>query len=67
MERRREIGIVGCRLELEDGSLDHAAKRAFPTPLSALETSRASGAVPARAGCLPRIARPTSNPARWTR
>jgi N-acetylglucosaminyl-diphospho-decaprenol L-rhamnosyltransferase len=31
-----EVGICGCRLELEDGSFDHAAKRSFPTPLSAL-------------------------------
>jgi N-acetylglucosaminyl-diphospho-decaprenol L-rhamnosyltransferase len=36
MDERAEIGIAGCRLELEDGSLDHAAKRSFPTPLSAL-------------------------------
>jgi N-acetylglucosaminyl-diphospho-decaprenol L-rhamnosyltransferase len=36
MNRRSEIGICGCRLELRDGSLDHAAKRSFPTPLSAL-------------------------------
>jgi N-acetylglucosaminyl-diphospho-decaprenol L-rhamnosyltransferase len=36
MEERPEIGICGCRLELEDGSFDHAAKRAFPTPLGAL-------------------------------
>jgi len=36
MEERPEVGIAGCRLELEDGSLDHAAKRSFPTPLSAL-------------------------------
>jgi N-acetylglucosaminyl-diphospho-decaprenol L-rhamnosyltransferase len=36
MEERPEIGISGCRLELEDGSFDHAAKRAFPTPLGAL-------------------------------
>jgi GT2 family glycosyltransferase len=36
MEERPEIGICGCRLELEDGTFDHAAKRAFPTPLSAL-------------------------------
>jgi GT2 family glycosyltransferase len=33
---RPEIGICGCRLNLEDGSFDHAAKRSFPTPLSAL-------------------------------
>jgi N-acetylglucosaminyl-diphospho-decaprenol L-rhamnosyltransferase len=36
MEEQPEIGICGCRLELEDGSFDHAAKRAFPTPLGAL-------------------------------
>ena len=36
MEKRSEIGICGCRLELEDGTFDHAAKRAFPTPLGAL-------------------------------
>ena len=35
MEARPEIGICGCRLELDDGRLDHAAKRTFPTPLSA--------------------------------
>jgi hypothetical protein len=36
MEAHPEIGISGCRLELEDGTLDHAAKRSFPTPVSAL-------------------------------
>jgi N-acetylglucosaminyl-diphospho-decaprenol L-rhamnosyltransferase len=36
VEARREVGICGCRLELEDGAFDHAAKRSFPTPLSAL-------------------------------
>jgi N-acetylglucosaminyl-diphospho-decaprenol L-rhamnosyltransferase len=36
MESHPEIGICGCRLELEDGSFDHAAKRSFPTPLGAL-------------------------------
>ena len=36
MEEGADIGICGCRLELEDGSFDHAAKRMFPTPLSAL-------------------------------
>jgi len=30
------IGMVGCKLVLPDGELDHAAKRSFPTPLSAL-------------------------------
>jgi len=36
MESDRSIGIAGCRLELEDGTFDHAARRSFPTPLSAL-------------------------------
>jgi hypothetical protein len=36
MDEQPEIGICGCRLEREDGSFDHAAKRAFPTPLGAL-------------------------------
>jgi GT2 family glycosyltransferase len=36
MDDKPEVGICGCRLELEDGTLDHAAKRSFPTPLSAL-------------------------------
>jgi len=36
MEQQLEIGICGCRLELEDGTLDHAAKRSFPTVLGAL-------------------------------
>ena len=30
------LGISGCRLVREDGSFDHAARRAFPTPLGAL-------------------------------
>lgn len=36
MESDATIGICGCRLEREDGSFDHAARRAFPTPLGAL-------------------------------
>jgi N-acetylglucosaminyl-diphospho-decaprenol L-rhamnosyltransferase len=36
MERRPEIGVAGCRLVQRDGRFDHAAKRSFPTPLSAL-------------------------------
>jgi N-acetylglucosaminyl-diphospho-decaprenol L-rhamnosyltransferase len=31
-----DVGMVGCKLVTEDGSLDHACKRSFPTPLSAL-------------------------------
>jgi GT2 family glycosyltransferase len=30
------IGMVGCKLLTESGELDHACKRSFPTPLSAL-------------------------------
>jgi N-acetylglucosaminyl-diphospho-decaprenol L-rhamnosyltransferase len=36
MDSRSEIGMAGPRLELDDGSFDHAARRSFPTPLSAL-------------------------------
>jgi len=36
MRGRLEVGICGCRLELEDGTFDHAARRSFPTPLGAL-------------------------------
>lgn len=36
MDEKAEVGICGCRLELEDGTFDHAAKRSFPTPLGAL-------------------------------
>ncbi|HEY0392205.1 MAG TPA: glycosyltransferase family 2 protein [Solirubrobacterales bacterium] len=47
-----EIGMVGCKLITESGELDHACKRSFPTPLSALahftgvgRSSDASGAL----------------------
>jgi GT2 family glycosyltransferase len=33
---RPEVGLCGPRLERPDGSFDHAARRSFPTPLSAL-------------------------------
>ncbi|MGH2953973.1 MAG: glycosyltransferase family 2 protein [Solirubrobacterales bacterium] len=36
LDQRSEVGICGPRLELPDGSFDHAARRSFPTPLSAL-------------------------------
>jgi GT2 family glycosyltransferase len=36
MEARPEVGMAGCRLLRPDGSFDHAAKRSFPTPASAL-------------------------------
>lgn len=31
LNQRPEIGIAGCRLERDDGSFDHAARRSFPT------------------------------------
>ena len=36
LESDPRIGIVGCKLVTENGDLDHAAKRSFPTPLGAL-------------------------------
>jgi N-acetylglucosaminyl-diphospho-decaprenol L-rhamnosyltransferase len=36
VESRPDVGMAGCRLIRPDGSFDHAAKRSFPTPLSAL-------------------------------
>jgi N-acetylglucosaminyl-diphospho-decaprenol L-rhamnosyltransferase len=33
---KSEVGICGPRLELADGTFDHASRRSFPTPLSAL-------------------------------
>jgi hypothetical protein len=54
MEEHPEIGIAGCRLVRPDGSLDRAATRSFPTPLSALShftrTGRGYAADPAASG-----------------
>jgi N-acetylglucosaminyl-diphospho-decaprenol L-rhamnosyltransferase len=36
MDSRPDVGMCGPRLERPDGSFDHASRRAFPTPLSAL-------------------------------
>jgi GT2 family glycosyltransferase len=36
MDERIKLGISGCRLVLRDGTFDYAAKRSFPTPVSAL-------------------------------
>lgn len=36
MDSKPAVGMSGPRLELNDGSFDHAAKRSFPTPMSAL-------------------------------
>jgi GT2 family glycosyltransferase len=36
LESHPDVAVVGPRLLRPDGSLDHAARRSFPTPLSAL-------------------------------
>jgi GT2 family glycosyltransferase len=36
MDERPHVAVCGCRLEREDGSFDHAARRSFPTVLGAL-------------------------------
>ncbi len=36
MEDDARIGMSSCRLEQRDGTLDHASKRSFPTPLGSL-------------------------------
>jgi GT2 family glycosyltransferase len=36
LEDRPEVAVAGPRLVRPDGSFDHAARRSFPTPLSAL-------------------------------
>ena len=36
MRERPKVGIAGCRLELLDGSFDHASRRSFPTVLGAV-------------------------------
>jgi len=45
LEDDATIGMIGCRLLLDDGSFDHAAKRNIPSPWQALQyfTSRAFG------------------------
>ena len=36
LDSHPEVAVAGPRLERPDGSFDHAARRSFPTPLSAL-------------------------------
>jgi GT2 family glycosyltransferase len=45
LENDASIGMIGCRLLLDDGTFDHAAKRRIPSPSQALQyfTSRAFG------------------------
>ena len=42
MESDPSIGMSSCRLEQRDGTLDHASKRSFPTPLGSLAHSPGS-------------------------
>src|SRR6476469_4338333 len=46
------IGMVGVKLVLESGELDHACKRSFPTPLSALAHFTGIGRSEGAAGAL---------------
>jgi N-acetylglucosaminyl-diphospho-decaprenol L-rhamnosyltransferase len=46
------IGMVGAKLVLESGELDHACKRSFPTPLSALAHFTGIGRAEGAAGAL---------------
>ena len=52
LEAHPEVAVVGPRLLREDGSLDHASKRSFPTPLSALGHFTGLGGRPGAAGKL---------------
>jgi N-acetylglucosaminyl-diphospho-decaprenol L-rhamnosyltransferase len=36
MDAQPDIGVIGCRLVTEDGTLDHAAKRRIPSPWTAV-------------------------------
>ena len=36
LEAHQTVGMLGCKLVKSDGTLDHACKRGFPTPASAL-------------------------------
>jgi N-acetylglucosaminyl-diphospho-decaprenol L-rhamnosyltransferase len=46
------IGMVGVKLVMESGELDHACKRSFPTPLSALAHFTGIGRAAAAPGAL---------------
>ena len=48
LDEREQVGIAGPKLVLEDGSLDHAAKRSFPPRSARSPTSPASAAARAR-------------------
>ena len=36
MDEHQDTGILGCKVVLQSGKLDHACKRGFPTPAAAL-------------------------------
>ncbi len=36
LERHKKIGVLGIKALLEDGTIDHACKRGFPTPINSL-------------------------------
>jgi len=36
LSKNKDIGALGCKLLLSDGTLDHACKRGFPTPEASL-------------------------------
>lgn len=36
MDKNEDIGALGCKVVLRDGTLDHACKRGFPTPEASL-------------------------------
>ena len=59
LERHAEVAVVGPRLVREDGSLDHAAKRSFPTPMSALGHFSGVGRRPEARGKLAAYRAPT--------
>lgn len=46
LESDPRIGLVGVKLVKTDGSFDHASKRSFPTPLSALAHFSGIGRIP---------------------
>jgi N-acetylglucosaminyl-diphospho-decaprenol L-rhamnosyltransferase len=52
IEAHPEVAVVGPRLLRPDGSLDHASKRSFPTPLSALGHFTGVGRRPGATGSL---------------
>jgi N-acetylglucosaminyl-diphospho-decaprenol L-rhamnosyltransferase len=52
LQSEERIGMVGVKLLTESGELDHACKRSFPTPLSALAHFTGVGGDQYRAGHL---------------